>query len=370
MRVGFLIDRWVPERGGAERALARLAKHLDERGHDVHAFGLAASDGAPGTFHAVSARGLTRARREEALGHALVAAAREAGCERTIGVRHLPEVDLYWPHGGAHARSLEARRLSRGRAAGEPWGRHRVFLAFERMLLAEGGARRVACVSALVREELAELYPACRERLELVPNAVDLDAFRPENRASLGRALRAELGVAERTALIAFAARDPVLKGLPALLLALEPLQAQPWHLLIAGPRPASPWERLVRRTGIEPERATVRAEVDPRALFGAADLTALPTWRDTSSFVVLESLASGTPVLTTARAGAAEAIRSSVQGEALADPGNVEILSAALGRWIGLVSERAVDRLGVRAAVEDRGVGPWLDRLSALATG
>ena len=33
MRVGFLIDRWQPERGGAERALAAFLTRSQERGH-------------------------------------------------------------------------------------------------------------------------------------------------------------------------------------------------------------------------------------------------------------------------------------------------------------------------------------------------
>ncbi|MEO6710822.1 MAG: glycosyltransferase, partial [Planctomycetota bacterium] len=100
--VAFLIDRWEPERGGAERALAALAKHLVERGHRVLAFARRASPGAPGEFHAVATGGWSRKSRERALARALTAAAREAGADVTIGIRHLEEVDVFWPHAGAH----------------------------------------------------------------------------------------------------------------------------------------------------------------------------------------------------------------------------------------------------------------------------
>jgi hypothetical protein len=48
MRIGFLIDRWRPDRGGAERAMADLASWLADRGHDVRAFAIE-GDG-PGTL--------------------------------------------------------------------------------------------------------------------------------------------------------------------------------------------------------------------------------------------------------------------------------------------------------------------------------
>src|SRR5687768_1508954 len=98
LTVAFLIDRWEPERGGAERAMARLAQHLGGRGHRVLAFARRASEGSPGEFRAVATGGWSRASRERALARALTSAAREAGADVTIGMRHLEEVDVFWPH--------------------------------------------------------------------------------------------------------------------------------------------------------------------------------------------------------------------------------------------------------------------------------
>src|SRR5688572_20240081 len=96
--VAFLIDRWEPERGGAERALAALAEHLGRRGLRVLAFASRASPQALGEFHAVATGGWSRKSRERALARALSGAARQAGADVTIGVRHLEQVDVFWPH--------------------------------------------------------------------------------------------------------------------------------------------------------------------------------------------------------------------------------------------------------------------------------
>ncbi|HHI68888.1 MAG TPA: hypothetical protein ENJ97_06130, partial [Planctomycetes bacterium] len=210
-KAGFLIDRWRPERGGAEKALALLAAHLERKGWEVHAFGAAGPEDpreAPGVFHKVRVRALTRARFERALGHALVEAARDEGCRVTVGVRHLPRVDVLWTQNG----------ILRGEfGEGPVRGRRRVFLDFEESLLARGGAGKVACVSRLVLEEALRFYPACRERLALVPNGVDLERFRVEARDREGRAWRRNLDLPPGRLLLTFPGRDPSRKGLPVL---------------------------------------------------------------------------------------------------------------------------------------------------------
>jgi glycosyltransferase involved in cell wall biosynthesis len=376
LRVGFLIDRWQPFRGGAERALAQLARHLEAQGHEVHAFaahGPRPDEAAPGRVHLVRAGrfALTRGARERMFGQAGLAAARAQQCDVTVGVRHLTSVDLYWPHGGSHARSVAAWSEARAWRAGavsvhEPaalTGRHRAFVAFERALLDRGGARAVACVSDLVERELAEDFPASRERLVRAPNGVDLERFHP--RAG-GAEVRRGLELDDGAPAIAFVARQPVLKGLPVLFAALARLQGTPWTLVVSGPRDVGVWERRARAAGIDPHRVRVVRGADSAALLAAADLCVLPTWRDTSGLVVLEALACGTPVITTARAGACDAIRPEA-GTVLARPGDIETLTASLSTWIARVRENAVQREAVRACVADRGLGPWLSGLEAL---
>ncbi len=374
-RIGFLIDRWEPERGGAERALAGLARHLEERGHEVLAFALSGARDAPGELHRVKAGprlgGLRRAGFERDLGPALVEAARAAECDVTIGVRHLPEVDVYWPHGGSHLDSWLARHLAAGRTPPrEPSGRHRVFLDFERRLLSEGGARRVVCVSELVRRELAERHPACANRLVVVPNGADLEAFHPGNRESVGRALRVELGVADGTPLLVFVARDPLLKGLPTLYDALSGMRDRPWTLLVAGARHPRRWGREATDRGLTRDRVVLRDDLPAPALFAAADLTVHPTWRDTSGLVLLESLASGTPVITTRFAGASVYVTTPDAGTVIPIPGQVELLRAAVTEWFERLRGEPLERDAIRASVEDLALRSWLDALERIVAG
>lgn len=365
LTVGFLIDRWEPARGGAERALAALARHLGARGARVLAFAERAAPDAPGELVHVRTRGLTRVGRELRLAERLVRAARDARCQVTLGLRHLPSVDVYWPHGGALRPALEARARARGRDPSRALrGRFRAFLELERALM-RGGARRVVCVSGLVEDELAREYPEARERLVRVENGVDLARFTPANRATLGLELRRELGI--EGPLIGFAAREPELKGLATLLAALERLRERPWRLVVAGPKSLGRWRRLARGLGLA-ERVVWRHELDPAALWSAADLCAAPTFRDTSGLVILEALASGTPVVTTACAGAADVLHDPAQGSVLTLAGDVEALAAALDQRLGArLATHGPDRERVRDAVRGRDAERWLARLAEV---
>lgn len=399
--VGFLIDRWSETRGGAERALFALARRLAEHGLCVRAFareGDGGDDGEAGPEsnsrengnareEAVAARRraagtiplvrvavpwrMMRGAREVELARALSAAADAAGCDVTIGARHLERVDILWLHGGAHAASLHARREARARrelprASVPAWSRHRAFLDLERAAL-DGGARRVVCVSELARVELEREHPSARARIVTVENGVDLERFHPRERARSGAALRRELEIDPATPLIACAARDPRLKGAETAFAALARLVSRPWTFVLAGPRRVRAWERLASQSGFGAGRVRVLEHVDAQALSSAADLALLPTWRDTCGLFVLEALACGTPVITTARAGASVHVRDGASGTVLARPGDVEALERALTDWLDRIARGEVDRARVRHAVEGCGEERWLAALEAL---
>ncbi len=356
--IGFLIDRWNPARGGAEQALGALAAHLEARGHRVLAFGLEgppAGVAAPGRFVPVGTRGLSRGARERELARRSLAAAREAGCALTVGVRHLPEVDLLWLHGGTHAGTLRAL----GKA---PRGRHRVFLDLERAALA-GGARRVVAVSELVRREVLELVPGAAERTVVIPNGVDLERFRPAARSAARAALLSAAGWGEGAPVLAFVARQAELKGLPLLLEALAEVEREPWRLVVAGPRDAQRWRRRARRLG-GPDRVLVAPELDPVVLAAGADLCVLPSRRDPCPLVVLEALAAGTPVLISDAVGAADALARPEDGEVVPAGISASGLARRLEALLGALRVAPPARDAVAACVAGRGRGPWLEAL------
>jgi UDP-glucose:(heptosyl)LPS alpha-1,3-glucosyltransferase len=360
LRVGFLIDRWDPRRGGAERALATLATWLEARGHEVLAFALSGpppGQRAPGTLVQVQTHGLRRSTRERNLARALLEASEMMRCDVTVGIRHLPRVDLYWPHGGVHAATL--RELGK-----QPRGRHRAFLALESQALDEGGARRIVCVSELVRQEMLDIYPNSASRLIVVPNGLDTEQFCSADRGAARSRLLELSGGAGTEPILTFVGRNAELKGLALLLESLAGLQARPWRLVVAGPPDAKRWSRRAAAIIDHPKRVHVTPELDPVLAAAGSDLLVLPSRRDPCPLVVLEALAAGTPVLVSSSVGAKEAISDPQQGRVFP----VEIKPRDLGRLISEQLDRiesgSVDRASIASAVDGRSLDAWMQAM------
>lgn len=362
MKVAFIIDRWDPARGGAERATARLVEHLVATGHEAHVFALSAADGAPGVFHPIPRPLRFRGAMEAEFARRANDAAREAGCGPTVGMRHLEHVDVYWPHGGLHGATLAAVERSHiglregvARTLHRVSLKHRTFVNLETLLLSGGGARVVWCVSPMIRDEIATAHPQAAPRLEVHPNGVDLATFHPGLRDARRDAFLRRHRIDPASAVIVFPGGNWSLKGWDVLCHAL-PATAGPWTLVAAGDDgenasvPASVRERVV-----------LLPRQDPRDLWAAADVCVQPTWRDPCSLATLEALASGVPVVTTDANGACDA---AARAGAVVGAGDAAALASALG---AVLARRGPElRRAAREAVADRPADVWLAGLVA----
>jgi glycosyltransferase involved in cell wall biosynthesis len=154
---------------------------------------------------------------------------------------------------------------------------------------------------------------------------------------------------------------------LPTLLEALGRLTERPWRLLIAGPRRLPYWRGRARAAGLGSSRLSMFRDLDSATLLAASDVLAHPTWRDPFPLVVLESLASGTPVITTREAGAAHLIEEGVSGRVLDRPGDVQALTAALAETLDRLARAPFDREAVRASALGHDASTWLERLESI---
>lgn len=364
MRVGIVIDLWEPTRGGAERALAKLIGHLVRAGHEAHVFALRIDIGAPGVPHVVERPRSLRGAMERTFGRRAVAAAHEAGCDVTLGIRHLEEIAAYWPHGGLLRPPLAAGEPARGgvggglsRALHRVSLKHRAFLRLETTLLGDGGARAVWCVSPMIRDEIAAAFPGAAPRLEVHPNGVDLAAFHPGLRDERRDAFLRRHLIDSASAVVVFPGGNWGLKGWDLLWQALPSAQG-PWMLVAAGRGS----EFVTTPRGVR-ERVVLLPRQDPRDLWAVADLCVQPTWRDPCSLATLEALASGVPVVTTAANGASDAVMASGVG-AVVPTGDAPALAAAITAAVARRGPEA--RRAARDAVADRPETAWLDGLVA----
>jgi glycosyltransferase involved in cell wall biosynthesis len=137
-----------------------------------------------------------------------------------------------------------------------------------------------------------------RKRIEIIPNCVDLDVYRPKDKA-LARA-RFGLPLEKRLILLsAFGATSDSRKGFQHLLPALQQLASSGLHedtelVVLGSARPSQAPDPGMRATYI-PHLSDEGSQVQ---LYTAADVLVAPSVQENLSNTVLEALCCGTPVV------------------------------------------------------------------------
>jgi glycosyltransferase involved in cell wall biosynthesis len=194
-------------------------------------------------------------------------------------------------------------------------------------------------------------------RVEVIPNAVDVDECLRLGDASRRRRLCERLGVLDARPLIATVGRLAPNKGFAVGLDALARLRSElppSWRWVVVGEGPLGR-ELLNTARRLELD-ANVRfvgglSDADMHGLLAVADLFLNPTLYEGSSLVTLEAMSHGCAVVATRAGGIPDKIEEAVTGW-LAEPGDAGSLAEAISRWWN-AGDRATAR--VRAAAAER---------------
>jgi L-malate glycosyltransferase len=224
-------------------------------------------------------------------------------------------------------------------------------------------ARRVDRYLAVSRDIAAELVERLgwpEEKIEVVYNAVDVARF--EVAAPPG--LREQLG-GEGRPLVITPARLDAQKGHRTLFEAIAEVPEATFALAGEGPERES-LEALAAELGIAGRVRFLGRREDVPQLLAAADVFALPSLYEGSSLAVLEAMAAGAPVVSSAIGGTDELIEDGRSG-LLVPPGDAEALAAALRRVLGDAELRESLAAGARERVE---AGLTREQMAARVTG
>lgn len=159
----------------------------------------------------------------------------------------------------------------------------------------------IVASTVVERDEITELYGAAHSKIKVVPPGVDLDLFKPADKAQARRALN----IAEdRVAL--YVGRIEPLKGIDILLRAAKLLDARAntrFVIVGGGPEDAAELQRLkalAARLRIQ-DMVTFTGAVEQERLpayYNAADVMALPSYYESFGLAALEAMACATPVV------------------------------------------------------------------------
>lgn len=323
----LIIARPFVFHGGVERATAGLVSALVDHGYDVHLLSPRGQAPVRGvTLHTLSLPPLPSAARVLALAmSARVAVARGSwdviqSHERTL------RQDVYRAGEGCHRAYLasEERRRARGLY-------HRIVLALEHRVFAQ--TPHIVAIAEAGRREIETLYGVSPGRVAVVYNGVDLERFHPRNRARLREAARAEAAIPAGAFTAAFVGSGFARKGLATAIEAFAAFSDRESRLLVLGKGHARPYQSAAARLGVGERVVWLGARADLERWYAAADIVVLPSRYEPFGNVHLEALASGLPVVASARAGGAEVIEEGVNGSVV-DPMSPRATTAALERF------------------------------------
>jgi glycosyltransferase involved in cell wall biosynthesis len=212
-----------------------------------------------------------------------------------------------------------------------------------RLRIAVEVASRIVCPSRSAAAQVAQMYPAVKSRLRVVPYGVPSAFFAPPDEcAAAGLRLRA--GVEGPYLLHVGGTRER--KNVPLLLRAYARylLQGGRAALVLAGPgEPPERTPRGVRHAGYVSDETLV-------ALYDGAEAVVVSSDSEGFGIPVIEAMARGVPVVATSAGGVPEAAGGAA---VLVPPGDDEAFAAALRELEGDAARRAelVERGRVRAA-------------------
>jgi len=324
----------VAERGGSDQALLRLVRSLPRGEFDFHIAlpgpsPLAAEFEAAGaTLHLVPmARLSTSHGAGEWVGYAAgwpVAVARLSRLARTLRVDVVHSNSLHSWYGWAVARAVGCPHVVHAR---EIVVQSRTALRVERALCRHFATRVIAVSYAVA----AQLDPA---NVVVLDEYLDADEFSPAHAG----AFRARVDLPDDAPVIGAVARLDPLKGLDGLLDAYAIARdARPDLQVVIVGNPVlgqdAYAEHLRARVGATIGAQLLESRTDVPDVVADLDVLALPSVEPESyGLVLVEALASGTPVVATDHGGPPEIVARATPGSGrVVPPGDVPALAAAL---------------------------------------
>jgi len=355
VKLGIVISTYATH-GGLERVAVEYARGLRDRGHQItvyaqevfsteddHGIAFEHVGGFRGnkalrafTFPRLATRAVRRARLDNLLsfGSSVFGPAvmRLPGCHRSWWEVATSE----WP-----VTTVDGirRRLN---------PHHYVTLRNDARVLGAGLPRAVLAAGGWAAGDIQRFYPAVAEKVSILPDGVNLDEFSPD--PSGGKRYRDEWNV-EEGPLLFTVATELRRKGLDSLFAAFRLVRAElPNAVLVVGGRtPAEDVRALAVQHKVQAGVRAIGFIEDMRAAYSAADVLVFPTRFDPWGLPIVESLACGTPVAASARAGASQVIQLGRTGTTIADPADPKLVALAAVAALSLRRDPEV----LRASVE-----------------
>ena len=190
---------------------------------------------------------------------------------------------------------------------------HHYVMTAEKNMFLSPQLKAVICNSRMVKEEIQHHFGVEESKLHVIYSGVDTEAYHPRLKLQHRAAIRSQYHIPEDAPLFLYVGSGFERKGVPTLLRAMAQLPPTV-HLLIVGKdKKLGSLQSRAGSMGLSSRVHFAGGQQDVKPFYGAADVFVLPTLYDPFPNVALEAMASGLPIITSFKSGAAELV---TQGE------------------------------------------------------
>jgi UDP-glucose:(heptosyl)LPS alpha-1,3-glucosyltransferase len=194
----------------------------------------------------------------------------------------------------------------------------------ERRQLRSGAFLRLIARTEEVRGDLVKVQGISPEWIDVIPPAITVWPS-ASDRADR---LRASLGVPFDSQIILFVGHDFERKGLLEAIEALAGLE-QDAHLIIVGGGNSGPFRRAAERLAVGHRVHFLGGTMTPELFYREADLLLHPARWEVWGTPIIEAMAFGLPVVTTAATGSARELQSAAAGLVVQDASPLQLRQA-----------------------------------------
>jgi len=209
--------------------------------------------------------------------------------------------------------------------------------------------KKIIVLSNSVKNELIRNYGIDKEKIHVVYSGVNLKEFKPQNRKKYFNEIREKFNIPKTSFLLLFVGNPYDRKGVEYIIRSLPLLKSRNVRLLVSGKDDPKSYKELCNKLGVQDMVVFNPVLVsNVYKYFAAADAFVFPSIYEPFGLVVLEAMASGLPVVTNRKAGAAELIKDDKEGLLLNNPKDYKEIAKKI-KYI-MENKKARKQIGIAA--------------------
>jgi UDP-glucose:(heptosyl)LPS alpha-1,3-glucosyltransferase len=346
LKIALCLFKYFPH-GGLQRDFLRIAAWLAEK-YSITVFSTSWEGEIPSylSVRILSVTGLTNHQRLQRFGKKAVEQAKQEDCAFIISFNKFPGIDVYFAADNCYAEHARKKNLLYRLTP-----RYRGYFALEKAVFAKISHTKILALTYQQKMAYQNVYGTADERFYVLPPDFNVPSpptllssspSYPPVKAGVGQAcaegernaLRQSYGIKPEDYLVLMVCSAFKTKGVDRALKAIKklpPALIKKIHLVIIGKDKPEPYLQLAKILQLNLKMQFLGARNDVLEHMLASDLLLHPAYKEAAGKVLLEAIACGLPVLTTAQCGYAPYIEKVNSGIVVPEDVSDEGLAKAL---------------------------------------